>query len=129
MNLPDKIIIDGVPVKILYFDNFNDVDKYGEGRLRGQCVFKDFTIRIFRGNNPMGAIWRTIWHEVFHYVLEGFPGEFKEAEEEAMVDHLGSQINKIMIDNGFMETPTWGPWTIKEADFPDHTETLPGDKP
>jgi len=103
MNLPDKIIIDGVPVKILYFDNFNDVDKFGESRLRGQCVFKDFTMRIYRGDSPHEAIWRTIWHEAFHYILEGFHGEYSKEDDEGIVDYLSSQLNKIMIDNGFVQ--------------------------
>jgi len=70
--LPDVVIISGIPYTIEYKENPSDVDIHRRDSMWGQIDYWTKTIRIYNNGNPPQDVWSSIFHEVLHGIAEAF---------------------------------------------------------
>lgn len=97
MKLPKKLVILGIPYKILYFNDGHKVDRDDTKFLYGQLNNDSCVMRILKGERPIEDIWQTIWHEVLHSIT-GQLGSHRKMTE-ADIDSLSTAINDFMWRN------------------------------
>lgn len=94
-NLPKKLNICGSIYKIVYTNDMSEVDIMGREMLWGQIDFQTNTIRIFVGDRPIEAVWKTLLHEIMHgilieYNVQGMMGIHSIDQLEMVNDTLSS---------------------------------------
>ena len=99
MKLPKKLNLFGIEYTILYFNDEKKVNTEGDELLWGMMNPGNNTIRLFKGNREPQAIWRDLWHEILHNVIDNahikIPGKF----EEEIIDTLSLHVNDILFRN------------------------------
>ena len=95
--LPNAIKILSVDWKIEYIDVEEDVNPDADRLLHGHLSWRTVTMRIFRGTRNVSSIWQTIWHEIFHVLIEYAQLSIKY--EETFCCKMGVAMNDIFQQN------------------------------
>ena len=103
IQLPDEIDIFSTKWRLIYSDSPYEM---GDARataspLFGQCNFIDRSIEIYKGNRSRADIWKTIFHEVLHAVINELGvHEIEDSDNyESIVDTLSVAIVDIITRN------------------------------
>ncbi len=99
--LPDEIIIYSIPYKVIYHDSLSELDKMGKEKLFGKIVPYSNEIHIYKGSRSVEAIWQTIWHEVFHNILDSNRIDLcdESNDEEKIISMLAIGLNDVLFKN------------------------------
>ena len=110
-NRPASVNICGIEYKIVYHDNNLDVGaSMADGSYLGMINDANKTISIYTKNQPEGAIWQTLWHEILHGIANHMnirsliPKNNEDDEEHQTLDVLSVAISDTLIRNGWITT-------------------------
>jgi hypothetical protein len=97
--LPQQIKVFDITYSITYCDVLGDVnaDPNDDTELWGFISHKSKQIRVYRGERPQDDVWKTLWHEILHAILERL--NMDHAVDHGVIDLLAMGINTVLIDN------------------------------
>ena len=102
-SLPDQLNLFSTTWKIVYGDSPYDVGdaKESSGPLFGQCDYIGRTISIYRGDRSVPDIWKTLFHEILHAVINEMGlHDIEDLESyEGVVDALSTAFVDIIVRN------------------------------
>ena len=100
-NLPDEIVIYGIPYEVVYHDSMTELDRMGTKKLYGRLVPDDSQMHIYRGRRHTKSIWKTIWHEIFHEILDSNRINLTDEsnDDEQIINMLSVATNDILFRN------------------------------
>ena len=100
-----EINILGTIYKISYYDNSTDVDIHKREPHWGQIDYWTRTIRLYKNDFPDSEIFKTLFHEMLHGIMEH--GQMQEINTEKNVELLTNLIVDTLLRNNLI--------TIKEG--------------
>jgi len=104
-NLPNKIKIFDTVFRIKYVDRLmTDSGGYIRGTVHYISGEIEISLKDHKNCDRCETlIWRTLWHEIFHAVLDAIHRDYNtssETSKEDLVCMLSSAVNTICFDNG-----------------------------
>jgi hypothetical protein len=102
--LPSKVNILGLSYTIDYVDCPTEVDVHNRESCFGQIDYWTRTIRVYKKDQSVEAIWRTLLHEVLHGIANDLNLSLNEENKHKELDVLSIALADFLIRNGLLIT-------------------------
>jgi len=103
VSLPKRVVICGIPYKILYVKKRSEVDGNEQTPLVGQINYWTREIRLLDTGQPVEDVWQELWHEVLHGIRLAMKLDERRLGSENELDLLAVGINDVIFRNRWLK--------------------------
>ncbi len=103
---PDEIVVFSKPYKFKYIDSLGDVDRTQQEFLYGEINFRESVIRMHVNSVAERDHYRIMCHELIHAIVNDLNVDFKNDDEEKIIDNIALGIADILVSNGLTKKLT-----------------------